>query len=182
MNEDACLPLTGGPAENAKDASWTIPWSLVLSYFFNACMGFVAGVTVIFCAGDLDAVLANGTQQPFVTIFYNSTGSKAGTVIMVVLIMSCALCSQISETATACRQIWAFARDDGESKPMKSEKGRLLTYSSSSARSAFFEPSQACKHWCIVRAREPANKGHSRRFQTQRCPRLPCGPSSPQRL
>lgn len=76
-------------------------------------MGFVAGITVIFCAGDLDAVLSNGTQQPFVTIFLNSTKTQAGTVAMVVVIMSCSLCSQISETATACRQIWAFARDDG---------------------------------------------------------------------
>ena len=85
----------------------------MISYFFNAAMGFIAGVTVIFCAGDLQEVLANGTQAPFVTIFYNSTQSKAGTVVMLVPIMLCFLSSQISETATACRQIWAFARDDG---------------------------------------------------------------------
>lgn len=100
-------------AENAKDASYTIPWSLVISYFINAAMGFVAGVTVIFCAGNLQEVLANGTQAPFVTIFYNSTQSKAGTIVMLVPIIMCFMSSQISETATACRQIWAFARDDG---------------------------------------------------------------------
>lgn len=100
-------------AENAKDASYTIPWSLVISYFFNAGMGFVAGVTVIFCAGNLQEVLDNGTQAPFVTIFYNSTQSKIGTILMLVPIMMCFMSSQISETATACRQIWAFARDDG---------------------------------------------------------------------
>ncbi|KAK4903070.1 hypothetical protein LTR49_026878 [Elasticomyces elasticus] len=87
------------------------PWSLMISYVVNAAMGFVAGVTVIFCAGDLDEVLDNGTQAPFVTIFYNSTQSKAGTVCMLVPIMMCFMSSQISETATACRQIWAFARD-----------------------------------------------------------------------
>ena len=76
-------------------------------------MGFVAGVTVIFCAGDLQEVLDNGSQTPFVTIFYSSTQSKAGTVIMLVPIMLCFMSSQINETATACRQIWAFARDDG---------------------------------------------------------------------
>lgn len=100
-------------AENTKDASFTIPWSLIISYFVNAAMGFVAGVTVIFCAGDLDEVLSNGTQAPFVTIFYNSTQSKVGTVLMLVPIMMCFMSSQISETATACRQIWAFARDNG---------------------------------------------------------------------
>lgn len=70
-------------------------------------------MTVIFCAGDLNEVLANGTQAPFVTIFYNSTRSRAGTVIMLLPIMLCFMSSQISETATACRQIWAFARDNG---------------------------------------------------------------------
>ncbi|KAK3675512.1 hypothetical protein LTR78_004595 [Recurvomyces mirabilis] len=99
--------------ENAKDASFTIPWSLMISYAVNAAMGFIAGVTVIFCAGDLDEVLSNGTQAPFVTIFYNSTQSKVGTVLMLLPFILCFLSSQISETATACRQIWAFARDDG---------------------------------------------------------------------
>ncbi|KAK4560757.1 hypothetical protein LTR86_005336 [Recurvomyces mirabilis] len=102
-----------GRSENAKDASFTIPWSLMISYAVNAAMGFIAGVTVIFCAGDLDEVLSNGTQAPFVTIFYNSTQSKVGTVLMLLPFILCFLSSQISETATACRQIWAFARDDG---------------------------------------------------------------------
>jgi len=76
-------------------------------------MGFVAGVTVIFCAGDLDEVLANGTQAPFVTIFLNSTGSRTGTILMLVPIILCFMSSMISELATASRQIWAFARDNG---------------------------------------------------------------------
>ncbi|KAK4548180.1 hypothetical protein LTR36_010049 [Oleoguttula mirabilis] len=114
----ACSSLLGYDSavhmtENAKDASYTVPWSLVIAYAFNAGMGFIAGVTVIFCAGDLTEVLANGTQAPFVTIFYNSTGSKAGTVVMLVAITLCFLSSMISEVATASRQIWAFARDDG---------------------------------------------------------------------
>lgn len=57
-------------------------------------MGFIAGVTVIFAAGNLQDVLANGTQAPFVTILYNSTHSKAGTVIMLVLIMMCFMSSR----------------------------------------------------------------------------------------
>ncbi|KAK5117848.1 hypothetical protein LTR85_008622 [Meristemomyces frigidus] len=114
----ACSALIGYDSavhmtENAKDASYTVPWSLVIAYAFNAGMGFIAGVTVIFCAGDLTEVLANGTQAPFVTIFLNSTGSKGGTVAMLVAITLCFLSSMISEVATASRQIWAFARDDG---------------------------------------------------------------------
>ena len=106
-------PANKVKAENTRDASYTIPWSLIISYSVNAAMGFIAGVTVIFCAGDLDEVLDNGTQAPFVTIFYNATQSKAGTVCMLVPFLLCFMSSQISETATACRQIWAFARDNG---------------------------------------------------------------------
>jgi hypothetical protein len=89
------------------------PWSLISSYLVNAAMGFVAGVTVIFCAGNLNEVLRNGIQAPFVTIFYNPTKSKAGTILMLVPIIMGFMSLQISETATACRQIGAFARDDG---------------------------------------------------------------------
>lgn len=58
-------------------------------------------------------MLSNGTQAPFVTIFFNSTQSRVGTIVMLLPIMLCFMSSQISETATACRQIWAFARDNG---------------------------------------------------------------------
>ena len=98
-------------AENAQDASYTIPWSLIISYGFNACMAFVAGVTVIFCAGDLNEVLADVAQAPFVTIFLNATGSKGGTLAMLIFITICFMSSMLSEVATASRQIWAFARE-----------------------------------------------------------------------
>ena len=105
--------LTRLPAENASDASKTIPYALMVAYGFNAALAFIAGVTLIFCAGNISDILSDPNQLPYIMIFLNSTNIKAGTVIMVVPIILCFMSALISEVATASRQLWAFARDGG---------------------------------------------------------------------
>ena len=74
-------------------------------------MAFVAAITMIFCIGNVDDVL--NSASPFVAVFLNSTGSKAGTVILIVPIILAFCSALISEVATASRQLWSFARDGG---------------------------------------------------------------------
>lgn len=76
-------------------------------------MALVMGVTFIFSIGDLHSVLATPTNQPFIQVFYNSTQSYAGATIMtsIIIVMLGSTC--VSETATASRQLWSFARDGG---------------------------------------------------------------------
>lgn len=100
-------------AENAKDASKTIPYSLITAFGTNAILAFVMAVTLIFCIGDIDKVLAETSITPFVVIFYNSTQSKAGTVVMVLPVIITFWAALVSQLATASRQLWAFARDGG---------------------------------------------------------------------
>lgn len=100
-------------AENAKDASRTIPYSLFTAFGTNAILAFVMAITLIFCVGDVDAVLAESSITPFVVIFYNSTQSKAGTVLMVLPVIITFWAALVSQLATASRQLWAFARDGG---------------------------------------------------------------------
>lgn len=70
-------------------------------------------VTLIFTLGDINSILETPTFQPFIQVFYNATGSLAGTntmvAIVIILLESCC----VSEIATASRQIWSFARDRG---------------------------------------------------------------------
>ena len=101
------------PAENAKDASKTIPVSLLTAFGTNAVLAFIMAVTLIFCVGDVEAVTAETSLTPFVVIFYNSTKSKAGTVIMVLPVILTFWSALVSQLATASRQLWAFARDRG---------------------------------------------------------------------
>lgn len=83
------------------------------SFVVNALLAFVAGVTMIFCAGNIEDDLANPNLTPFIVIFYNSTESKAGTVLMTFPIILTACSALISQVATASRQLWSFARDGG---------------------------------------------------------------------
>jgi choline transport protein len=99
--------------ENAKDASKTIPVSLMTAFGTNAFLAFIMAITLIFCVDDVNAVTAETSLTPFVVIFYNSTKSKAGTVVMVLPVIITFWSALVSQLATASRQLWAFARDGG---------------------------------------------------------------------
>lgn len=71
------------------------------------------GATFVFCIGDIDEVLASPTYEPFIQVFYNATQSYAGATIMTFIIMLMLTSACISEVATASRQLWSFARDQG---------------------------------------------------------------------
>lgn len=77
----------------------------------NTSLAFIAAVTMIFCLGDIDSVLES--FSPFVQIFLNSTGSKAGSVLLTVPMILSFVSALITEVATASRQLWSFARDGG---------------------------------------------------------------------
>ena len=79
----------------------------------NAAFGFLMAVTLIFTLGDIDAVLATPTGQPFIQVFFNGVRSYTGTNIMVGIVIVCLTSCCISEVATASRQLWSFARDNG---------------------------------------------------------------------
>ena len=72
--------LIATAAENAKDASKTVPQSLMVSFVFNALLAFIAAITLIFCAGDTEEIQSNPNLLPVMAIFLNSTKSKAATV------------------------------------------------------------------------------------------------------
>ena len=84
-------------------------WSVCV----NATIAFLMAVTLIFTLGDINSIFASTTRQPFIQVFYNATQSYTAvnvmTAIVVILLGACC----ISEVATASRQIWSFARDDG---------------------------------------------------------------------
>ena len=70
-------------------------------------------LTFCFCIGDIDSAISTPTGQPYIQVFYNATGSRAGTTVMVVLIALLTLCNTVNNVASASRQLYAFARDGG---------------------------------------------------------------------
>ncbi|KAK0887491.1 hypothetical protein LTR02_017174, partial [Friedmanniomyces endolithicus] len=97
--------------ENAKDASSTNPFSLMTSCALSGILAFIVGITIIFCLGNLEEVLSNPNQAPFITVLLYLTGNRAATVALYVPIVLCFMSALISKVATASRQLWSFARD-----------------------------------------------------------------------
>ena len=109
-------------AEEIHDASRNLPRAILAAVGLNALLSFLMIITLVFTQGDGGA--DDITGYPFITIFYNAVQSYGGTNAMVFLVIfgltkmvflvifgltNCA----ISETATASRQGWSFARDNG---------------------------------------------------------------------
>lgn len=79
----------------------------------NGVLGFVMLVTLCFTLGDVGGVLDTPTGFPFIQIFYNTTGSLVATNAMTAVLIVTLTASTITEVATASRQLWSFARDEG---------------------------------------------------------------------
>jgi len=100
-------------SEEIKDASDTLPKAIMTSVTVNAVLGFIMLVTLCFTLGDVNNILTSATGYPFIQIFYNTTGSYAATNALTSILVLTLTASTITEVATASRQLWSFARDQG---------------------------------------------------------------------
>lgn len=101
-------------AEELRNASKSLPRAMIATMLINGAMGFVMLVTFcMFVGNDLGDILSTPTGQPFIQVFYNATGSKAGTTAMTAIMTVIVACGVINNIATSSRQLWAFARDKG---------------------------------------------------------------------
>ncbi|KAK3169735.1 hypothetical protein OEA41_009119 [Lepraria neglecta] len=100
-------------SEEVKNASETLPRAIMWGVALNALLGYVTVLTLCFTVTDSTAVLSGNTGYPFIQHFYNVTNSFAGTDILTAIIIITLVSAVISEIATASRQIWSFARDNG---------------------------------------------------------------------
>ncbi|KAM0186757.1 hypothetical protein ACHAPI_011541 [Fusarium lateritium] len=110
------LPLLGADAavhmsEELRDASRTLPRSMIMTTIFNGAFGWIMVVTYCFCIGNLEEVLMSPTGQPFMQVFYNSTQSVSSATAMASFIVAMTAFSNLTMVATSSRQLFAFARD-----------------------------------------------------------------------
>lgn len=112
------LPLLGADAavhmsEELRDASRTLPRSMIWTTLINGSTGWVMLITFCCVLGSIDDALASPTKQAYLYVFYNSTKSVAGASVMGALVITMAVFCNLSITATSSRQLFAFARDQG---------------------------------------------------------------------
>ena len=105
--------LIGIIAEEIKNASETLPRAMLWGVGLNAILGYITIFTLCFTVTDPQALLDSDTGYPFIQLLYNVTKSHTGTDIMVAIVIITLISAVISEIATASRQIWSFARDNG---------------------------------------------------------------------
>lgn len=105
--------LTHMPAEETKDAIRSMPRSIMHAFVFNAFLGLLGIITLIFTCGDLNGASDSPYGSPVISVFYNVTGSITATIVMIVLIIISLFGSEIACIATASRQVRALARDRG---------------------------------------------------------------------
>ncbi|PYH96799.1 amino acid permease [Aspergillus ellipticus CBS 707.79] len=100
-------------SEEIKDASETLPKAMMSAVGVNGILGFIMVVTLCFTLGDVNNILGSPTGYPFIQIFYNTTNNYAATNTMTAILVVTLTASTITEVATASRQLWSFARDQG---------------------------------------------------------------------
>jgi len=105
--------LTLPQAEEIEDAAVTGARTIMWSTLLNSLLGFVLVITIIFTWGDMRTIAGTNTGYPFIQIFIDVTKSYAGTNAMAAIMVITLTASCIAVVATASRQIWAFARDNG---------------------------------------------------------------------
>ena len=105
--------LTFTPAEEISEAARTLPKAIMWSTYLNSILGFAIVVTLVFTWGDMQAIAATPTEYPFLAVFNNATHSHAGSRLLAAILIITLTVSCIAVVATASRQIWAFARDNG---------------------------------------------------------------------
>lgn len=100
-------------SEEIENPNQNVPRAIWLSVMINGTMGFGMLLAMLFCAGDLDTVLASPTGFPFMAIFQQGVGSLGGAITMVAVLVVMSWMGTMSGFASTSRMTWSFARDNG---------------------------------------------------------------------
>ncbi|KAL6713984.1 hypothetical protein ACLMJK_008478 [Lecanora helva] len=98
-------------SEEVRNASKTIPRIMLATMLVNGALGFTMLITLCFSIGNLQDVLETPTGYPFIQVFYTATPQGATTMASILVILS-QFCA-VTNMATASRQLFSFARDQG---------------------------------------------------------------------
>ncbi|KAL8835926.1 MAG: hypothetical protein Q9176_006610 [Flavoplaca citrina] len=103
-------------AEETRNAEVVVPWCMVSATLLNGAFGWGMIIAILFVTVDITAALESPTGSlgfPIIDITYNAIGSKAGTSVLIAILLFMTAAGAISAMATSSRLIWALARDRG---------------------------------------------------------------------
>ena len=76
-------------------------------------LGFVMTVTFMFALGNIEEDLADASGQPWVAVILRITGSRAATIVLILIMMFMYFFCAVNQVTCSSRQVFAFARDKG---------------------------------------------------------------------
>ncbi|KAM0695670.1 hypothetical protein Q7P36_004152 [Cladosporium allicinum] len=100
-------------AEELKDASYILPRAMFSAAIINYVLGFVMTVTFMFALGNIEEDLADASGQPWVAVILRITGSRAATIVLILIMMFMYFFCAVNQVTCSSRQVFAFARDKG---------------------------------------------------------------------
>ncbi|KAK4556754.1 hypothetical protein LTR86_006325 [Recurvomyces mirabilis] len=103
---------TSHMVEEIPNAAMVAPKIMIYAVAIGMFTGFIFLSCLLFVAGPVDEVIAS-PLGPLGYILYYSTGSKAGSVCLLIFPLVCLLFAGISIMTTSSRMTYAFARDGG---------------------------------------------------------------------
>ncbi|KAI5460331.1 gaba permease [Mariannaea sp. PMI_226] len=98
--------------EEIPQPSKRAPKIIIMCVGIGFVTGFIFLSVLLFSLKDLDRVVSS-PSGPLLQIFFDATGSKAGSVCLLFFPFGCLLFGAISIVATSSRMTYAFARDGG---------------------------------------------------------------------
>jgi amino acid transporter len=76
-------------AEELQDASYVLPRAMVTGCAINYILGLIGLISFLFNIGPIDNSLYKYGGQPWVAVMYRITGSKAATIVLIIVISLC---------------------------------------------------------------------------------------------
>ena len=100
-------------AEEIENASVVVPKSMIWAFILNIPFAFGLLLSYLFSMPDVQASIDSPTGFPFIYVFHQALKNTAGSTVLVVVILVLLIMITISSLASASRQTFAFARDNG---------------------------------------------------------------------
>lgn len=100
-------------SEEVQNAANVVPRSIIWSIFINGIVGSAMYIAVLFCIGNLDAAINTGYIYPFIEILLQATHSRAGSAVILAILIIVDLGLIVGVMAASSRMLWSFARDRG---------------------------------------------------------------------
>jgi amino acid transporter len=100
-------------SDEVKGPRTRVPHSMITAVTLNSIMQFAFLICLMFCIGDLDAVVNTPTLMPIIEVYWEATHSRHGTNFLVFMMAFILFISLFNIFASVSRLGWAFARDNG---------------------------------------------------------------------